>query len=243
MSLTEHQYRFRRRLESACFHRLIRVHPLSARTIGWMDVNCKRYSEETLSQTGVREGVLQCWERRNRTTPILGPRRLVFSDPCIVIPAGPVFRCYTWTHPKGDRWRVVPAGHEAQWLGDLSGSEVLLTEGEWDWLRALDERLSQAATHTAGAMTWLRSWTPRFAGKRVWICYDRDEIGRRGALKAARCLHGVADQIRIVDLPLPGTPDAKDLSDFFRLGGNVGQFRELLQGAWRYERPIFYRKR
>jgi DNA primase len=88
-------------------------------------------------------------------------------------------------------------------------------------------------------MTWLQPWTTIFTGKKVWICYDRDAIGQRGAAKVARSIQPVATEVRFIDLPLSGTPDRKDISDFFKYGGTCDGFRKLIDNA----RPFIPRVR
>jgi hypothetical protein len=73
-----------------------------------------------------------------------------------------------------------------------------------------------------------------FTDKHIFICYDRDAVGMKGAAKVARSLWPVAASVNIVDLPLVGTPEAKDISDYFRLGGTTDGFKVLLEGARRY---------
>jgi hypothetical protein len=202
--------------------------PLQPETLAWMDAHGKRYRPETLDRFKVNEGWLTCYRCAMKK------KRSIWTSRVITIPAGPVTRCYRFEEAKAERWRVVPSGYPPQWIGDISGQDVLLCEGEWDMLTAFDNGFAHAATHTAGAGTWLPTWTPLFTGKNVTICYDRDHMGMVGAAKVARALAAVASNVRIVDLPLPGTPDAKDLSDFFRLGATSDDFRRLLNGARSY---------
>ncbi len=240
MSLTAREYLQQRKREFSFYHRLEGVHPIGKQALDWMRANGKGYRPETISRFRLHEGVLRRFA--NGTGP--ESQRLVCIDRCIVIPVGPIQRCYRYLrHNKDERWCVVPAGHGAQWLGDLSNPEPIICEGEWDLLRLHDRGFTNAITHTAGAGTWLKEWTPKFAGKRVWICYDRDPIGQRGAAKAAKNLFPVASEVRLVDLPLPGTPECNDVSDFFRLGATKQDFEELLKKAKPYEQPIFYGKR
>lgn len=203
--------------------------PLSASTRDWMDAHGKTYCQATLDHFRIREALTICYQRAAKR------RRSLWSEPTITIPAGPITRIYRHTCPdKADRWRVTPSGYPPQFIGTITGSDVLLVEGEWDFLCAFDHGFIHAATHTAGAGTWLPSWTPMFAGKRATVCLDRDEMGLRGTARVARALWPVAASVRIVDLPLDGTPEAKDLSDYFRAGGTTAGFQKLLEGARHY---------
>ncbi len=205
--------------------------PLRPETLAWMQEHGKAYRPETLGHFGVSEAWLTCYRREAKR------KRSLWTSRVINIPAGLVTRCYRFEEPsRVDRWRCTPTGYPPQFIGDLSGPDILLCEGEWDCLCAFDHGFKHAATHTAGAGNWLLEWTPMFKGKCVWICYDRDAIGMKGAARVARALWPVAASVRMVDLPLPGTPEAKDVSDFFRFGGTAKDFQKLLDGARHYAR-------
>lgn len=238
MSLTRREYAANRKAEGTFFHRLGGLTHLNADTLNWLAANGKAYSSATLSKFGIQKGVLTRYDKRAGYSPAGGSRGVVWGLPCIVIPVGPIYRCYVWNLPKPERWCVVPAGYPAQWLGELSFPDLILCEGEWDFLRLQDMDFTNAVTHTAGSMTWCPAWTPYFRGKRVWVCYDRDLIGRRGAAKVAKILHRIAEEVKIIDLPLPGTPEAKDVSDFFKMGGTRDDFNHLLRGARQYA-PVY----
>jgi hypothetical protein len=212
LSLTVAQYNKTLKHQDQFYRRLVETGPLSAQTRQWMEENNKGYSEKTIDKFQIRQGVLQLFDKSAGP----GARGFVHSNPSIVIPAGPVIRCYQYLQPKSQRWFVTPGGYGAQWLGDLSKPEILICEGEWDCLRLHDQGFDNAVTTTAGAMTWLHKWTPLFKGKKIWFCYDRDPVGQRGAAKVARQIYPVARQVLFIDLPLPGTPQSKDVSDFFQ---------------------------
>ncbi|MBI2066827.1 MAG: toprim domain-containing protein [Deltaproteobacteria bacterium] len=242
MSLSTREYRNERRRESQFFHKLISRNPLSPKTLEWMAENGKAYSSATLDRYGVHEGVLARYQRNGSYSPAGGFRGFVCHLSVIIIPVGPVQRCYAYELPKRERWRVIPAGYGAQWLGDLSLSELILCEGEWDLFRLHDEGFHNAITHTAGAGTFLKEWVRLFQDKNIFIVYDVDAVGLKGARNTARLLHEVAN-VRLVKLPLKGTPEENDVSDFFRLGGAADQLRALLREGKKYERPIFFTRR
>jgi hypothetical protein len=230
MSISAAQYAHERRIGAGFYHQLGKVRRLDGKTLDWMRANNKGYSQRILERFKVQQSVLRRYDRSAGP----GARGLVFVEPCIVIPVGPVLRAYCYPLSKAERWCVVPAGHGAQWLGDLSRPELIVVEGEWDFLRLYDMGFENAITHTAGAGTWLAQWTPLFKDKVVWICYDRDAVGQRGAARVARNLFPVVRELRLVDLPLQGTAQANDLSDFFRLGATKEDFSKLLKSARPY---------
>jgi hypothetical protein len=234
MSITAIEFQRRRRAQSNFYYKLVNVHPLTKQALSWLEDHNKQYHPETLAKFNVQEATLQCFDRRAATES----RGFVWADPVITFPAGPIHRAYRYLQPdKNVRWRCVPTGEDAQWLGDLSLNEVIVCEGEWDCFRLQDVGFGNAVTHTAGAGTWLPKWTPVFAGKKVFICFDRDRVGQQGAAKVAQNIFPVATEVRLVDLPLPGTADLNDVSDFFRVfrgGGAVDEFRKLLRNARLY---------
>lgn len=113
----------------------------------------------------------------------------------------------------------------------LAQKILFLHEGEWDTLLQESESFG-AITQTAGAGTWFSEWTPVFKDKIVYICYDCDEAGRKGAQKVATHLSGVASEVRILTLPLSGSKDDKDITDFYlRHQKTASDFMELLPTA------------
>ncbi len=231
MSLTTQQYKQTLRKDQPIYFKLIKQEALGLHALQWMAANNKGYALTTLAKFNVQQGIVERYDKRLGS----GRRGYVCSEPCIIIPAGPILRVYRYMEPtKQTRWSVSPPGYRAQWIGDRSKPEVILHEGEWDCFRSHDQGFDNAISHTAGSMTWLDEWTALFAGKRCWICYDRDLSGRKGAAKVARILSAVAKEVRIIDLPLPGTPDKKDVSDFFRDGGTRHDFAKLINSARHY---------
>lgn len=109
--------------------------------------------------------------------------------------------------------------------------EVILTEGEWDRLVALQMGLP-AITHTAGAMTFDVNWGPLFKSKTVFICYDNDNSGKKGRAKAARIIAPHADAVYLIDLDI----DIKggDITDFFIVQSRtLEEFRGFMEIARR----------
>jgi hypothetical protein len=209
-----------------------KLEPLSGSMLEWMSDNNKEYSDDTRRKFRIQQIDVELYDNGRRA----------LSSKAIVIPVGPIWRCYVTWLPKNQRWRVIPTGHPAQWFGDLTGENLIICEGEWDCLQLHDQGFTNAITHTAGAMTWLPEWTLKFKNKRVFIALDRDQIGQRGAGKVAKILFPIAKEVRLIDLPLPGTPAKKDVTDYFKFGGTPDGFRKLIRNA-RYFIPRFYRAR
>jgi DNA primase len=104
---------------------------------------------------------------------------------------------------------------------------IVICEGEFD-LMVLQANDFHAATSTAGAGTFRPEWAEEFKSiKEVYVCYDRDEAGRRGALNVGK----LVPHAKLVELP-EEVGIGGDVTDFFvRLGHNRGDFLILLDNA------------
>lgn len=81
-----------------------------------------------------------------------------------------------------------------------------LCEGEPDTICALSMGLN-AATQTAGCGTWPDEFSEELEGRDVVICYDADQAGHKGALKAAESIAHHAKSVRVIVWPeLMGEP-------------------------------------
>ena len=95
---------------------------------------------------------------------------------------------------------------------------IYITEGEWDKM-ALEIMLEEndiAATvlSVPGAQTFKREWVEYFEKKKVVLCYDADEPGRKGAFKAGTMIKSVAKSVEYLVWP-EDQKDGYDLRDWF----------------------------
>jgi hypothetical protein len=128
------------------------------------------------------------------------------------------------------------AGYGASRLFPLSVFErktVVVLEGEMDTLLAHTLGLP-AVTSTGGAGTWKENWNRYFVGKVVYICYDIDEQGKKGAIRVAKQLSKVAKEVHVVTLPKDGMPDNGDFTDYILMGHTREDFK-----AYLVDSPIF----
>lgn len=117
----------------------------------------------------------------------------------------------------------------------LGCDTLVFTEGEKDAI-ITNQMGIDAITLTSGAMTWLPKLNDLFKDKTVYICHDADSAGTRGARIKAENLHGIAKEVRIVELPLK--EKGADLTDYFVHNGYTSKdFMALVKAA-----PIFQRK-
>src|SRR6266851_1903930 len=79
----------------------------------------------------------------------------------------------------------------------LQPKRVIICEGEFDRL-VLEANGFEAVTSTGGAGTFKEKWAEAFKRiPEVYLCFDRDDAGRKGALRVARMI----THSRIVELP------------------------------------------
>jgi hypothetical protein len=113
-------------------------------------------------------------------------------------------------------------------LRHYSGAEVIwLVEGLSDMLVMQSilglQNTSHLVTTMGGASARINSQLINvFAGKQVYICYDRDGAGEKGAFENAARLSAVAE-VRIVSLPEQG----QDLRDWVQLGHDYHHLFDL----------------
>ena len=138
-------------------------------------------------------------------------------------------------------FRVRRLDESGNWIWNLNGTRrvlynlpnvirskgIVFVEGEKDVDTAT--RLGFTGT-TSGSVT---TWKPEFAeclrSKRVAIISDPDTAGRKYAQAVAKSLTGIAELVKVVELP-----KAKDLADWVQAGGTREQLREIFRLA-----PLF----
>lgn len=114
-------------------------------------------------------------------------------------------------------------------LGDENITDVVLHEGEMDYIIGRQYGLPSVA-HTAGSNVFKMEWAKWFKGKRVYVAYDDDKAGDRGALKVAQVLKGHADGV--YRLRHNTGIDGGDTTDYFvKCGGDPDSFLVLMKEA------------
>ena len=131
-------------------------------------------------------------------------------------------RKYRWAFSDGGRPDLLVVGLDRP-------GPVILAEGAWDAMRAYTDGFP-VATGTGGAATWKDDWNETFAGHVMAVTYDADDAGQSGSRKAAASLLRSDIKVRLVRLPLVGSPDSKDLSDY-RRHYTVDELRALIAEA------------
>ncbi|TIL34296.1 AAA family ATPase [Mesorhizobium sp.] len=137
----------------------------------------------------------------------------------------------------------------------LDGSLIFINEGEKaaDFLR---DRDIPATTNARGAGKWTKELNEFFRGAKVAIIRDNDPqathpdgrlkfhadgrpvfVGQDHGAGVAKNLHGIAADVRILDLP--GLPPKGDVVDWWEAGGDIEKLYDLAAAAPRFEpRPF-----
>jgi len=124
----------------------------------------------------------------------------------------------------GDEKITYPKGIEAQIYGwDLlpkTTERLMICEGELDRLALLSKGID-AITSTHGAMTFKQEWCEKVGkGRKLYICYDNDEAGRKGAERVAKMVENGGNETYIITLP-EEVGEGGDITDYFiKLNGN-----------------------
>jgi hypothetical protein len=117
---------------------------------------------------------------------------------------------------------------------------VVICEGEFDSmllyqeLRGIGLDTWGTVTSTHGVKTFEPEWLPFLHGKHVYICFDCDEEGSIFASSAATkhflagIKSGIFKSVKIIKLPLDGTKEYKDITDYFmKCDFTINDFVEL----------------
>ncbi|MCZ6653211.1 MAG: DUF3987 domain-containing protein [Planctomycetota bacterium] len=78
-----------------------------------------------------------------------------------------------------------------------------------------------------GAGNWKPEYADQLKNRKCCIIADNDDPGRRHAEDVARSLHGVAAEVRMLELP--GLPVGGDVSDWLDAGGTRDELEKLLE--------------
>lgn len=105
------------------------------------------------------------------------------------------------------------------------GRAVFITEGEFDAMAiwSASKGTYQSVSGCGGAGSFKKEWAKKYfkGQRRIFICYDNDDPGRQGAIKAAQELG--PNRCRIIDLPA----GIKDVNEFFQKGHTLQEFVAL----------------
>lgn len=144
--------------------------------------------------------------------------------------------------PKGFRQRRPKSGGGWEWsvkgvrvvpyrLPELladAAQAIMVVEGEKDADRLADIGVL-ATCNAGGAGKWTAAHAEFLRGRRAVVLPDNDEPGRKHAQQVAQSLHGIAESVRIVELP--GLPPKGDVSDWIAAGGTKEGLERLAEAS------------
>ena len=112
-----------------------------------------------------------------------------------------------------------------------------IVEGEKDADR-LASLECVATCNAGGAGKWRQECASYFKGRHVVVLVDNDEPGKRHGQQVAASLQGVADSVKVVELP--GLPEKGDVADWLDQGGTPDELWAIVCGTpeWTATRVI-----
>jgi DNA primase len=127
-------------------------------------------------------------------------------------------------------------------LPDLLSAQhrkVFLVEGEFDAILLGQESGVPTVSGTHGAGTFPSAWIKYFAEKDVVIIYDCDSAGVSNSNKLiVPAIRGQARSVKNVLLPLKGTKDDKDITDWFiKRGKTWEELQVVIEATPEWEPP------
>lgn len=184
---------------------------------------------------------IRLWlNQRGISDIIIDKYEITFADGRIVIPVHDsngniIFRKHR-RNPESDegpKYKYDFGSNSALYGREDAGeSYAVICEGEFDCL-ALRSRDIPAYSSTGGSGTFEKSWAERFANKDVYICYDNDDAGIKGAFK----VQGIIPHAKIIWLPSE-VGEHGDITDFFtKLNKSTDDFHSLRNTAQSYRTP------
>jgi hypothetical protein len=107
--------------------------------------------------------------------------------------------------------------------------EIFICEGEIDTITLWAQGIKNVVGATNGAGSFDPVWVDQLKNlKKIYLCYDPDEPGQKGAREVARRL-GYDRCFNIV------LPEQQDINEFFRSGRDIFDFQNLLNKAERFD--------
>lgn len=124
------------------------------------------------------------------------------------------------TYPKGTEDNPIHAQIYGWEMLTNANNPLVICEGELDRLALLSKGVD-AITSTHGAMTFKQKWCEKIGkGRKIYICFDNDEVGKKGAEKVAKMMENDGNETYIITLPQE-VGDGGDITDYFvKLNGN-----------------------
>ncbi|MFA4918332.1 MAG: AAA family ATPase [Thermodesulfovibrionales bacterium] len=118
----------------------------------------------------------------------------------------------------------------------LKTKSIIIVEGEKD-VETLRGIGLVASCNAMGAGKWRPEYNQYFQSKKIAIIPDNDKPGRDHAVSIAKNFKGIAESIKIVELP--GLQDKGDVTDWINQGHKKEELIELIKQSpeWTEEQP------
>jgi AAA domain-containing protein len=139
---------------------------------------------------------------------------------------------FSQRHPDGNGgwvWNLTGTERVLYRLPELmadTNRAVFITEGEKDANRLASLGLI-ATCNSGGAGKWQTESAEILRDRTVYILPDNDQPGQEHGQAVAASLHGVAREVRIVELP--GLPEKGDVSDWLDAGHILDELKALVK--------------
>jgi hypothetical protein len=132
--------------------------------------------------------------------------------------------------PTDKRFKRVTACRSILFNSDtIDGQELFICEGEIDTLTLIDQGIKNVVGLTCGAGTFEPEWIDQLqAVKKIYLVYDPDEAGQKGAREAARRL-GYDRCFNVI------LPDGLDVNEYFLAGRDVFDFQGIVGQARQFD--------
>jgi DNA primase len=123
------------------------------------------------------------------------------------------------------KYKYFPAGNSPVLYGshllDYGQESIYVCEGEFDCLVLKSQGLN-AVSSTSGSGTFKDKWVDILLKfKNVYICFDNDSAGQKGALKVYRKIIEKSDKrLNIFNIELP---ESLDVTDYYLQGSTIDQ--------------------
>ena len=130
-----------------------------------------------------------------------------------------------YLYDRGGKITLFGADHVVKSITTGIGKPIVITEGELDTLVCWSLGIP-AVSSTGGAQSFQEEWVELLNRYEVYICFDNDEAGHKGAVKVLSFL----PDAKVIFIP-KNIPDVKDISDYVARGGD---FHALMRSARSY---------
>ena len=128
---------------------------------------------------------------------------------------------------------IQPLPYRLQELTEAIAAEqtIFIVEGEKNCDHAAGALGIVATTNAGGAGKWRPALNHHFRGADVVLIPDNDEVGREHMREVTAQLRGIANKLRILELPAswPECPHKGDISDWIDAGGDAPEFWQMIE--------------